>query len=534
MKAGFPILALIAVLLACSAAAQDPFAAIIRPTEPLTPEQQLATFHLPDGFEIQLFAAEPELQKPMNMAFDGRGRLWVSGSVEYPFAAAPGEGHDTIRVLEDTNGDGRADKMEIFADGLNIPMGLYPYRNGVVAYSIPNIWNLQDTDGDGKCDERQVLFGPLGEPTDTHGMQNAFRRGFDGWLYVCHGFKNDSTIRGTDGSEIKLQSGNTYRIRLDGSRVEQFSWGQVNPFGSTFLPNGDLIVADCHSKPLTMLLRGGYFSSFGKPHDGLGYVPSIMEHGHGSTAIAGAAFYDGDGFPEPYRGSLFVGNVMTCRVHRDSLVWHGSSLEAHEEGDFLTCDDPWFRPVDLQIGPDGALYIADFYNRIIGHYEVALDHAGRDRTRGRIWRVAYKGKANASSGHVADLTKASIDELITALGASSLQVRSLATDQLSDRSGEAAAPALQNAARDARSPNTQIHAMWVLHRLARLDDALLVSAAKDDVELVRVHAMRLLSEASKWSPQLSALAIAGLSDEAALVKRAAADALSQHADPASI
>ncbi|MCB9937568.1 MAG: exo-alpha-sialidase [Planctomycetaceae bacterium] len=524
----------IAFLLAAPTIAQDPLAAIVRPTEPLTPEEQLAKFHLPAGFTIQLFAAEPAIQKPMNMAFDGQGRLWVTGSVEYPMAAAPGEGHDTIRVLQDANGDGKADQIETFADGLNIPMGLYPYQNGVVAYSIPNIWYLQDTDGDGKCDKRQVLYGPLGEPADTHGMQNAFRRGLDGWLYICHGFRNESTIRGTDGSEVQLQSGNTYRVRLDGSRVEQFSWGQVNPFGSTFLPSGDLVTADCHSKPLTMLLRGGYFSSFGKPHDGLGYVPSIMEHGHGSTAIAGAAFYDGDGFPEPYRGSLFVGNVMTCRVHRDSLVWHGSSLEAHEEEDFLTCDDPWFRPVDLQIGPDGALYIADFYNRIIGHYEVALDHAGRDRTRGRIWRVAYTGGDGESSTKSLNLEKASVEQLIDALSSSAMQVRSLAADQLSDRVGGAAIPSLRNAAQSSQSANTRIGTMWVLHRLGALDDVLLVAAAQDEAELVRTHSMRLLAEATHLSPQLKGIAIDGLTDSAPLVRRAAADALSQHVDPDSI
>ncbi len=542
MRIAVPGVALLAALFALPLAAQDPLAAVIRPTDPLTPAEQLAKFHLPKGFEIKLFAAEPAIQKPLNMAFDASGRLWVTGSVEYPFAAAPDEGRDTIRVLQDTDGDGRADKIETFADGLNIPMGLYPYRNGVVAYSIPNIWYLQDTDGDGKCDQRQVLYGPLGEPVDTHGMQNAFRRGLDGWLYVCHGFRNDSTIRGTDGSEVILQSGNTYRVRLDGSRVEQFSWGQVNPFGSTFLPTGDLITADCHSKPLTMLLRGGYFSSFGKPHDGLGYVPSIMEHGHGSTAIAGAAFYDGEGFPEPYRGSLFVGNVMTCRVHRDALVWHGSSLVAHEEEDFLTCDDPWFRPVDLQIGPDGALYIADFYNRIIGHYEVPLDHAERDRTRGRIWRVAYAGNyAGNSTGNrqdsaqdVPDLSHASTSQLIDALASSVMQVRWLATDQLSDRVGDEAVPVLQTAVRDSPSPNARIHALWALHRLGKADESLLAAAAQDGSELVRVHALRVLAEASRWSPQLSQVALAGLDDKAALVKRAAADALSQHADPASV
>ncbi len=123
-------------------------------------------------------------------------------------------------------------------------------------------------------DACRLLYGPFGKPVDTHGMQNAFRRGLDGWLYVNHGFANQTTIRGQDGSEIHLQSGNTYRVRLDGSHVEQFTWGQVNPFGSAWTEAGDLITADCHSKPLTLLLRGGYYSSFGKPHDGLGYAPS--------------------------------------------------------------------------------------------------------------------------------------------------------------------------------------------------------------------------------------------------------------------
>ena len=533
MKTAISTAAFLALLCSTPAFAQNPLASTIRPTDPLTPEQQLAKFHLPDGFEIQLFAADPAIQKPMNMAFDGQGRLWVSGSVEYPFAAEPGQGRDTIRVLEDSTGDGHANKIQTFADGLNIPIGLYPYKNGVVAYSIPSIWNLQDTDGDGKCDQRIALYESLGKPVDTHGMQNAFRRGFDGWLYVCHGFRNESTIRGTDGSEVKLQSGNTYRVRLDGSRVEQFTFGQVNPFGSTFLPNGDLVTADCHSKPLTMLLRGGYFSSFGKPHDGLGYVPSIMEHGHGSTAIAGAAFYDGDGFPEPYRGSLFVGNVMTCRIHRDSLVWHGSSLEAHEEEDFIICDDPWFRPVDLQIGPDGALYIADFYNRIIGHYEVALDHEGRDRTRGRIWRVSYRG-INAAGKVERDLSTASVDELVTALGSTSLQVRGLATDQLSDRVGSGAPESLKKEVQQPKSQESQIHALWALHRLGQLEETQIRAAAGSESELVRVHAMRLLSESSSWSRSLSGLAVEGLSDKAPLVQRAAADVLGQHPEPSTV
>ncbi|MCH8828459.1 MAG: HEAT repeat domain-containing protein, partial [Planctomycetes bacterium] len=528
-----------------TANAADPFAANIRPTKPLTPAEQLKTFHLPKGFEIQLFAAEPGIQKPLNIAFDARGRVWVSGSVEYPYAAKAGKGRDTIKILEDTDGDGRADKITTFADGLNIPIGLYPYRDGVVVYSIPNILFLRDTNGDGKADRREVLYGPLGTPRDVHGLQNAFRRGFDGWLYICHGFSNSSTITGRDGSRIDLQSGNTYRIRLDGSRVEQFTWGQVNPFGMAVAENGDLFTADCHSKPLSLLLRGGRYSSFGKPHDGLGFVQPVMAHSHGSTAISGAAFCTSPAFPAKYRGSLFVGNVMTGRIHRDSLVFHGSTVEAKEEADFLTCDDPWFRPADVRFGPDGALYIADFYNRIIGHYEVPLDHPGRDRRRGRIWRIVYTGKKKTGkkkdvasrSGTAArqiDLSRADVATLIAALADPNLPLRQLATDQLSDRIGRAAIKPLTAAVGKTRHPTVKVHALWALHRLGRLKQDLLIASAEDESALVRIHAMRILSESLLWNRRFRQLAVKRLSDPDDVVRRAAADALGRHADAAAV
>src|SRR5439155_24740384 len=138
---------------------------------------------------------------------------------------------------------------------------------------------------------------------------------------------------------------------------------------------------------------------FGKPHDGLGFAPDICTHNHGSTALAGMVHYDAEDFPPEYRGNTFIGNVMTCRINRDSLVEHGSTRIAKEAPDFLSSYDPWFRPVDLQLGPDGAIYVADFYNRIIGHYEVPLDHPGRDRDRGRIWRILYVGQATAHPAH---------------------------------------------------------------------------------------------------------------------------------------
>src|SRR5436190_1770378 len=175
-------------------AANDPFAEGVRTADPLTPEQQRETFKLPAGFTVQLVAAEPELRKPMNMAFDGAGRLWITESREYPWPtnAAP---RDTIRIFSDFAANGRARKVTTFATNLNIPIGLYPFLSPgstdkskltwkCIAWSIPNIWLFEDTDGDGAADKKEKLIGPFDHTRDTHGNQASFRLGLDGWIYA--------------------------------------------------------------------------------------------------------------------------------------------------------------------------------------------------------------------------------------------------------------------------------------------------------------------------------------------------------------
>ena len=523
-----------------SAAGTEDFQRGVRETEPLTPDEELASFVVPEGFEVQLVAAEPQINKPLNMAFDASGRLWVTSTVEYPYPAPLDRpARDSIKILEDKNGDGRAETVTTFADGLNIPIGLYPYGDGVICHSIPNIWYLRDTDGDGKCDKREVLYGPFDYSRDAHGMCNGFRRGFDGWLYACHGFNNQSQVSGADGNEVTMHSGNTFRMRLDGQRIEHFTHGQVNPFGLSFDRRGDLFSADCHTKPVTLLMKDGYYESFGKPHDGLGFVPNVMEHLHGSTAIGGIAITgENSDWPEAFHNSTFGGNVMTSRVNRNSLHYDGATVQAREEPDFVVSGDSWFRPADLRVGPDGALYIADFYNRIIGHYEVDLEHPGRDRLRGRIWRVVYKGSSSRRdttaepAPAAADLTAMSPQQLVEGLQTDNLTRRMLITDRLADHhQSEAIEPCRSGLGHS--SADVRVHSACVLHRLNALTDADIEKLVDDPDAIVRAHVYRLLGERA-IGRRVSALIEKGLRDASPLVTRTAAVASTSHEVPYAV
>lgn len=508
---------------------------LVASTEPLTAAEQLKKFHLPPGFEIQLVASEPDIRKPINLAFDDVGRLYATQSEEYPFEAPEGRPHrDVVKRFDQFAADGRAQKVSTVVSGLNIPIGIAPVGNELIVFSIPNIYRCRDLDGDGVYEERTVLYTGFGH-RDTHGMVNNITPWIDGWIYCCHGFSNTSEVQGADGHKITMQSGNTFRILADGSRIEYYTHGQVNPFGLAFDPLGNFYTSDCHTLPAYQLLRGAWYPSFGKPHDGLGFAPTIMSHNHGSTGIAGIVYYAADHFPPELQGTLFIGNPVTGKINHDRLDANGSTLKAIEQPDFVTCNDPWFRPVDLKLGPDGAIYIADFYNRIIGHYEVPLTHPQRDRERGRIWRIVYRGQdGKHPAPAMQSVATDSFDELIELLGHPRFAVRIAATNRLArDRMTENKLQLLRKVLAQSDNADARAHAMWVLERtiMGGLDEATISRLADDPADVVQVQTMKLLAERSdgdRFSSSLVEVLRKNLTDTSAPIRRAAADALGRH------
>ena len=366
----------------------------------LTPEEAQKKFKVPSPFEVRLFAAEPDVVNPVAMTWDERGRLWILELYEYPLGAPAGQKpRDRIKILEDTDNDGRADKVKVFADGLNLATGLLMGNGGVYVGQAPDLLFLEDTNGDDVADKRTVVLTGFGLH-DRHELLNGFTWGPDGWLYMTHGVFTHSTVKIPEATTPGIEmTAAVARFHPQTKKFEIYADGTSNPWGVDFDKYGNAFVSACVIDHLFHMAPGGiYQRQGGLPGNPYAYelLPSIVEHKHHMAAYCGICVYQGDMFPEEYQGHVFMGNIHQNALNHDKLTPNGSSFKATAEPDFVTTSDGWFMPISEQVGPDGALWIGDWYDKYPCYQNAQADPEGVDRERGRIWRVVYNTHAPGS------------------------------------------------------------------------------------------------------------------------------------------
>jgi putative heme-binding domain-containing protein len=427
------------------------------PGPALSPAEALQRMKVPEGFTVELVASEPDIVNPVAMTFDDRGRIWITESLEYPRQAA-GPGRDRIKILEDTDGDGKADKFTVFADGLNIPSGIAVGHGGVWVANAPDIL-FYKIGPDGKAAGKpEVVVTGFGR-YDTHELPNSLTWGPDGWLYGLNGVFNPAHIK-QNGKDFRFTCA-LWRIHPRTREFQVFCEGTSNPWGIAWDNEGSAFVSACVIDHLWHLTETGYYHRQGGPYPPFSWpLGSIVRHKHQKAAYCGIHFFDSDAYPPEYRERLYMGNIHGNCINSDVLERNGSTYFARPAPDFLTAHDPWFMPVVQKTGPDGCLYILDWYDRYHCYQDAQRDPAGIDRQNGRLYRVRYKGTPRAPKF---DLSRESDDELIERLHSPNVFYRDRAQRLLGERNTPALRTKLQKlVVNDKDSRKARLHALWAL------------------------------------------------------------------------
>jgi putative heme-binding domain-containing protein len=434
------------------------------PNAAKTPAEAARAMTVPPGFTVEVVASEPNLVNPVAMTFDEKGRVWVTESLEYPRKSA-GPGRDRIKILEDTDGDGTMDKFTVFAEGLNIPSGIAVGSGGVWVANAPDILFLKDTDGDGKADTREVVVTGFGRD-DTHELPNSLTWGPDGWLYGLNGVFNRSVV--TYRGKTHDFTAALFRIHPRTRDFELFAQGTSNPWGVAWNNDGAAFLSACVIDHLWHLTETGYYHRQGGPYPPYTWkLESIVDYKHQKAAYCGIHFFDSDAYPDEYRERLYMGNIHGGCINVDSLKRNGSTYKGIKHPDFLTANDAWFMPVVQKTGPDGCLYILDWYDRYHCYQDANRDPAGIDRLKGRLYRVRYKGTPRAPKF---DLARESDDQLIERLGSPNVYYRDQAQRLLRERNRPESREKLQSIVlREAEPRKRRMHALWTLVGADRLE-----------------------------------------------------------------
>ena len=494
----------------------------------LSPEQSMSLMQVPVDFELQLFAAEPMVVNPIYINWDEKGRLWVIETVDYPNELKDDDiGDDRIKILEDTDGDGRADKSTIFADKLNIPTSFMFINGGIMVSCAPSFLFLKDTNGDDKADVRQNLLTGWGK-WDTHAQASNLRYGLDNKIWGVVGY---SGFKGKVGKDSLKFGQGIYRFTPDGNWLDFISTTSNNTWGLGFSEENDVFISTANNTHSGFMgLPKRYFDKIGLKQTGVEKIDAhyamhvatknlrqVDVHG-GYTAAAGHALYTARTYPKPYwNKTAFVTEPTGRLVHRINLKQEGAGFKEDGDGwNMLVSADEWAGPIQAEVGPDGAVWITDWYDFIIQHnptpspksagYQAengkgnAYINPLRDHERGRIYRLAYKGNDQRNT---VKLSRNDVSGLLAALSNPNMFWRLHAQRLLVERNDKSVLPALyklvQNESLDEAGINAPaIHALWTLHGLGALNGsnptatAVAVKALKHPAGGVRKAAIEVL------------------------------------------
>ncbi len=525
----------------------------------LSPAESLQAIRVPAGFRVELVAAEPMVADPIDMVWSADGRMWVVEMADYPSGMdARGSPGGRIRVLESIRGDSHYDRSTLFAEGLLFPTSVLPWRRGVLVTAAPDIFYLEDTDGDGKADRSETLFTGLGEGNQQH-RANGLQWGLDGWVYLANG-DSGGVIRSTRTGEQLELGRRDFRILPDEGRLEPQS-GR-SQFGRNRDDWGNWFGGN-NSNPIwhyalddRYLRRNPHFA----PPDAVVTVPQIpgaapvypasrllarFNDPYGAsrfTSACGVMVYRDDLLGPGFAGNIFVSepvhNLVSRQVVRPSGVTF-TSRRAPEEAtsEFIASTDNWSRFVYTRAGPDGALYVADMYRLVIEHpqwipaeWQKILGNLRAGDDRGRIYRVVPEGAALRAMPR---LDRADMAGLVAALESPSGTVRDLAQQQLHWRRSREAVPALEALATGSSRPASRAQAQWTLELIGGLSPQVVEAGLRDPDPGVRRQAVRLTEGFVATAPELLTRLIELVEDPAPPVRQQVAYTLGEWPQPAA-
>jgi putative membrane-bound dehydrogenase-like protein len=469
---------------------------------PRSAAEERESFRLPAGFTIDLVASEDTgLSKPVAIAFDDAGRLWTTTATEYPRDRDPDvwtkPGQDRVLVFDQPHAPG-PHQGRAFADGMVMPLGVLPYRNGAIVAQGPEMLFLEDRDGDGRADRREVLLSGFGVQ-DSHTLPHQLEFAPGNWVVFSQGVLNTGTVVTATGARVNFDRAVVARMRPDGSDLEVIAAGLNNIWSWVQGRDGRVFIHEANDLGYAVVPfeRDTTYPSFRARlmHPESPYHPPTTPNLNlGGTGFSGLALSDdrGGSFPRPWHDVLFVANPITRRINTVAFT-RGENGVYHFEAlpDLVATDDEFFRPVALRFGPDGSLYIVDWYNSIISHNEVDRNHPARDKIRGRIWRVRHDSQPRRAVPNVA---ASPTKTLLTHLQADSTWEMRAAWHQIVNRRAHELTPDLVRLVRARETPDdVRIAGIWALEGLGHFDATLwreLVASTNVDV---RVEAVRALS-----------------------------------------